>query len=194
MRGIDTERHQPAIGRNRAGSLYRLRESCSILDQMISRQHQHLRIVSVLGLQRQRGYRDRRCGVAAHGLEQKLMLRFIKFRHLAIGILGNKKIVSAGHGDHLAVTGHIGRTAKGFLHQRLAIRQLHKWFGVGMSGNRPQTGTCATGQNDGNQHIRLTLINRFMLPAQVLKAKPQTGLPVRQLNGECIQQLLTVQH
>src|SRR5450830_210955 len=145
------EGHQPALLGQESGTVDRLGEGVQILDQMIGRQHQQLRVVTVEPghMQGRRG--DGRGRIATKGFEDEVQRR-VALVHLAVVIQGTEEHLAVGHRQYPLDTGQFGGPAKGLLQQAFAVGQAHEGFWHGLAGDRPQAGAGATGDDAGNEY------------------------------------------
>jgi hypothetical protein len=129
-----------------------------VADHVVRGQHQQQRIGAIgLGLQGRGG--DRRRSVAAHRLEQQGRGRHA---HLAQLFGHHEAVLLVSHHDRRPGAGQPGQALPGGLQQRLLAHQRLELLGMGLARQRPEPGTGATGQQDGDDrdHGGIALENR----------------------------------
>ena len=149
------EGHQPALLGQESSTADRPGEGVQVLDQVIGRQHQQLRVVAVEPGHMQGRGGDGRGGIAAKGFEDEIQCR-VALVQQAVVIQRAEEHLAVGHRQDPPHIGQSGGPAEGLLQQAFAIGQAHEGFRHGLAGDRPQTGAGATGDDAGNEcaHLR----------------------------------------
>jgi hypothetical protein len=100
---------------------------------VVGRQHQHHRVATELLFALQRSKRDRRCGVAALGLEQVSGVR--RIAHAVEHVLGQEEVILVGH-DH-QITSAAGLTSLDRLLQQRRAPKFHERLREGLARGWP---------------------------------------------------------
>lgn len=144
FRGIrhDAEGHQVAGLRILLRHADGVVENRLIINDMVSRQHQHQRVIAILrGLQCRE--RDSRGGIAAYRLKDDIFRQLIELSQL----LGYQKTMLFVADDHGLMDIQPGEARDGFLQHGILSVQPEKLFGIELTGHRPQTATRTTSHN-----------------------------------------------
>ena len=125
---------------------HRCAEAFDIGDDVICRQDQQDRISAfTLGVQRR--HRDRRRGVAPDRLQDDRP-RLDADRAQLLG--NHESMLLIAHHQRRDDFAQTGDSQDGVLQQGVLVRQRQKLLGIGFTRQRPQPGTAAAGQDDGN--------------------------------------------
>ncbi len=146
---LNTEGHQMAGFGQFAGLAHGHGKRGFIEDQMVGGHHQQLGVVAKVLLHMQRRHGNRRCRVAAEGLQQQVQGQ-LGLVHQTVVIQGAKQQVTVGDGEHVFHTGQAAGAQEGFLQQALAIAHVHERLGHVLPGHWPQSGARTAGNDAGN--------------------------------------------
>jgi hypothetical protein len=146
----DAERHQrPAPSEARSARDGRGKGGV-VAHQMIGRQHEQHRIVTVGPLRAKRGERNGRGRIAPEGLEQERPPHWPDAAELGIGVLRVEVVVAVGDGHDLGDIGQRKRARRGLREQGLAVGQRHRRLRRRLARQWPKARAGAAGEDDGN--------------------------------------------
>ena len=128
----DAERHQPALVGQSPCAVDGSGKGRHIGDQVVGRQHQQLRILTVASGHVQSGGGNGRGGVASCRFKDEVQ-RYAAIVERAIVIKGAEKYLATGHRQQAVYVCQADCTLEGFLQQALAVGQAHEGLGHGLT-------------------------------------------------------------
>ncbi|SAJ31186.1 Uncharacterised protein [Enterobacter cloacae] len=141
----DAEGHQLAVLSVRNRGAYRIAEGLFLLDDVVSRQHQHQRVaVRAAAFCRQRRKGNGRRRVASGRLQNDIFGQFVQLAQL----LGNDKAVLFVTDHHRAFTLHAVQTVNRRLQHGEVAFQAQKLFWIKHAGQWPQPAPGSTRHYD----------------------------------------------
>ncbi|MNH23421.1 hypothetical protein D3C79_833170 [compost metagenome] len=114
-----------------------------ILDQVVCRQHQHLRVITTGLLQLQCSHGNSSGGVTAKRFED-VALGVANLVDRAVLVLSLEQQFTIGNGHDFRNPGQPRGAQEGFLNEVLTVRQCHERFGMRFARNWPQTAADTT--------------------------------------------------